>query len=86
MLAEIGSNYEPLEVNSGSIWVVLDQTLSIFGEVGAHLRLYLHQLGLHRSHLGANNSHVGTNFCHLGVNSGSLGPSRGQLGAYMGQS
>ena len=86
MLGEIGHNYGPLEVNLGSIWVLLDPTLPIFGPAGAHLELYLHPLGLHRSHLGANNSNVGINFCHLGVNSGSLGPSWGQLGAYMGQS
>ena len=73
MLDEIGINYEPLELNLGSTWVVLDPTLSIFGEVGAHLQLYLHQLGLHRSHLGANNSHVGTNFGHPGANLGFSG-------------
>ena len=83
MLGELG--YVPLEVNLGSIWVLLVPTLLIFGPTGAHLELYLHPLGLHRSHLGASNNHVGTNFCHLGVNSGPLEICWGQLGVYLSQ-
>ena len=47
MLGEIVSNCEPLEVNLGSIWVVLDLTLPIFGPAGTYLGVYLHPLGLH---------------------------------------
>ncbi len=45
MLAEIGSNYEPLEVNLGSILVVLDQTLPILAPAAAPFGLLLHPLG-----------------------------------------
>ena len=74
MLKEIDNNYCPFGGKVGSIWVLSDPTLPIFGPAAAHLGLYLYPHGLHWSHLGANYSHVGANFSHLGANLGSLGP------------
>ena len=84
ILGESGSNDELLEINLGSIWVVLDPTLPIFGPAPAPLGLFLHPLGLHCGHLGANDSHTGAKFGHLGVNLGSLRQIWGQLGADLG--
>ena len=57
-----------LEVNLGSIWVVLDPTMLVFGLLGA-----LHPRGLHFGHLGANLGYLGPSEGQLGAYMGPGG-------------